>query len=175
MIVSIKNVVPHVNRRLILIVTVGLSWSVPFGDLVAMTITNSARFELDGEDSALEWAALIPRGGHTVHVMQPGDNQPTTYTVTLFHQLKCLDFIRQDFVYMNRTNAGPNIMTSHCVNYLRQTILCRPNLRLESVRNTHLNAGRMQYDAACNDWERVYEETGRNHAAYAAWRNESSI
>ncbi|KZV68537.1 hypothetical protein PENSPDRAFT_512993 [Peniophora sp. CONT] len=149
-----------------------LSFSVPFGDPVAMTITNSARYKMEGEESVREWAGLVPRGGHTVQVALPGDPVPTTYTVTLFHQMKCLDLLREDMMRIVTARAEPSAFTSHCMNYLRQTILCRPNLRLESVKNVRGSAIRT-YDAVCNDWTRVYQEADRNHAAFEAWQNSS--
>lgn len=81
------------------------------------------------------------------------------YTVTLFHQLKCLDIIRHELT--NGIPREPTQLTSHCMNYLRQTILCAVNMRLESIKNP-LGAVERVYDAICKDWEMVYLEAERN-------------
>ncbi|THH21427.1 hypothetical protein EW146_g151 [Bondarzewia mesenterica] len=138
------------------------SFSVEFDDAVAMHIADSVHYELHGEEGAQEWANLLPPGGHVVHV---GDEE---YTVTMFHQLQCLDIIRKE--YIMTTTQPPSTLTVHCMNYLRQTILCQSNLRLESVKSPTGQASRT-YDTACRDWTKVYEEAERNHETNIAGRD----
>ncbi len=63
------------------------------------TIRNTLRFQLITSEGIEEFRHSLPSGGHLVWVLpnveddHPGDPQP--YTVTLFHQLKCLDILRQ--------------------------------------------------------------------------------
>lgn len=85
------------------------------------------------------------------------------YTVTLFHQLKCLDIIRRELT--ESTGGEPTPLATHCMNYLRQTILCAVDMRLESVKHP-LGAVERVYDTTCKDWETVYTEAERNHRAY---------
>jgi hypothetical protein len=56
------------------------------------------------------------------------------------------------------------------MNYLRQTLLCRPNLRLESVEDEFGLSDRNFYGTVCRDWTAVYREAERNQVAYAGWK-----
>ncbi|KAF9464586.1 hypothetical protein BDZ94DRAFT_1256091 [Collybia nuda] len=135
-----------------------LSFVVPFNnEKVAMRVINGVRYGV-GNDASAEWDVILPAGGHCVHV---GDER---YTVTLFHQLKCLQIIREQYMAPATDPILPH--TQHCMNYLRQTLLCRPNLRLESVEDDFGLAER-NYDTICKDWTKVYEEADRNQRAYA--------
>ncbi|KAJ4467626.1 hypothetical protein J3R30DRAFT_3307102 [Lentinula aciculospora] len=57
---------------------------------------NSVHYEVDGFDSDEEFAHLLPQEGHTIHLTS-SMGTITTHTVTLFHQLKCLDIIRREY------------------------------------------------------------------------------
>ncbi|KAJ6547830.1 hypothetical protein DFH09DRAFT_1039874 [Mycena vulgaris] len=134
-----------------------------------MRITSSSHYQLDTEEGAEEYRKLLPSGGHVVHVWEATTGVAKPYTVTLFHQMKCLDILREEY---NDLVPGsiPSLLTHHCMNYLRQTILCRPNMRLESVKNRVGTATR-DYEAVCMDWTRVYEEAERNHRVFLDWNS----
>ena len=123
---------------------------------------SSAHYQYNTTEGAEEYARLLPSGGHTIfldHGQSGGLTHSAVYTVTLFHQLKCLDIIRQQFAAI--TDGSPALV-QHCLNYLRQIILCYPNLRLEPATNAAGNAMR-GYDTVCRDWKVIYEEAERNH------------
>ena len=79
-------------------------------DPVILHFDDSMRYDLNTETGAKEWAALVPEGnayeggegddGHLVWLRPDGEEEgePEAYTVSLFHQLKCLDIIRQEYV-----------------------------------------------------------------------------
>ncbi|KAH7909382.1 hypothetical protein BJ138DRAFT_1115028 [Hygrophoropsis aurantiaca] len=156
-----------------------LSLNVHFGEPVSMRIDQSAHYKPDNSDSSAseEFARLIPPapGGHTVRIPRPGsephkkEGETQTYTVTLFHQLKCLGIIRDNYASSVQLPAGVQEpltgLTRHCMNYLRQSVLCHPDMGLESVVNARGTAER-GYDAVCRDWTRLYEEVERNHGLY---------
>jgi len=149
-----------------------LSFRVPKAAPVAMSITDSVRYQLD-TSGAEDYAKLLPSGGHIVYI-DDDDSQtigPEPYTVTLFHQFRCLDIIRDSINQLSLESTPVSTMTRHCMNYLRQTILCQPNLRLESAKTSGGVAART-YDAVCRDWTPLYEEAERNHQAYLAWSAE---
>lgn len=136
-----------------------------------MRVIDAVRYDIGTEDAAEEWASLLPRGGYLVHIGDPSSSAsgipPKNFTVTLFHQLKCLDIIRQEYVTVPPPQP-PTPLTRHCMNYLRQTVLCRPNLRLESAINDRGIAER-NYETVCHDWTKVYEEADRNQRAFFGW------
>ena len=123
------------------------SLGILFSEPVAMNIAGSPRYNIHSPDAAEEWRRLLPDGGHTVRI----DGE--IYTVTLFHQLKCLDLIREEYAAGHLPPASP--IVRHCMNYLRQTLLCHPNLSLEKGVSP-LASVETRYDVACRDWTQVY-------------------
>lgn len=92
-----------------------------------MSVEETTRYQLDTPDGIAEWASLIPPGGHLMRAWDGTEVQ--TFTVAMFHQLRCLDIIRNDYVRQRRSP-----LLKHCVNYLRQSILCLADNHLEHVR-----------------------------------------
>ncbi|KAF8870909.1 hypothetical protein CPB84DRAFT_827121 [Gymnopilus junonius] len=74
-----------------------LRFDVEAADLVAMTISDTSRYELS-EAGKLDYSRLMPTGGHTVHISTPNESVPRTYTVALFHQLKCLEIYHRNIL-----------------------------------------------------------------------------
>jgi len=73
--------------------------------------------------------------------------------VAMVHQLQCLQVIREE--YATRTTRK---MAEHCLQYLRQSVLCAADTRLESVRFSkppHVVALPGEYE--CRDWTKVME------------------
>ncbi|KAJ7459649.1 hypothetical protein B0H11DRAFT_2199166 [Mycena galericulata] len=149
-----------------------LSFRVALGDEVALRIIlSSQHYGLDDESSDEEWAKVLPVNGHLVHITKNVSDLPNPYTVTLFHQLKCLAINRAQYQLPQTAPIIPR--TRHCMNYLRQTILCGLNLRLESVEKESGLTDRYLYDTVCRDWTKLYDEAERNQLAYEKWKNES--
>jgi len=154
-------------------VEASLSFTVPIRQPVAMTIANSVRYELNTEEGAKDFALLLPSGGHVVHKVSEDDpREVKTYTVTVFHQLKCLDIIRQETILNSSRPLTSSMMTRHCMNYLRQTLLCRPNLGLETSKD---GVGTLwSRNAVCKDWTVLYEAAEKNHRELQKWSDVAS-
>jgi len=160
----------------------GLFFSPPNVEPVALTVFNTVRYSLDTESGGEEFSQLLPTGGHVVYIAdrrvgKDHDDEDfasgvKAYTVTLFHQLKCLDIIRQQLFNDAESNRSA-VMSRHCINYLRQTILCSPNLRLESA--TSPGTVTETYETVCRDWTTLYEEAERNYRTFLVWRNQSIV
>ncbi|KAJ7792082.1 hypothetical protein B0H13DRAFT_2394081 [Mycena leptocephala] len=148
-----------------------LSFSVAFGEEVALRIALTPEHYGVDESADEEWDKLLPSGGHLVYVAEDMAVSPTPYTVTLFHQFKCLSIIRAQYKLPPRTPITPQ--TRHCMNYLRQTILCGLNLRIESVEEVSGLTDRYLYDTVCRDWRNLYEEAERNQLAYMEWKKDT--
>ncbi|PSR72227.1 hypothetical protein PHLCEN_2v11902 [Hermanssonia centrifuga] len=137
-----------------------------------MHISDTVHFQLDTDEGMQEFANLVPPSGHLVYVRSDASSEPQPYAVTLFHQMTCLDVVRQEFTQLPSSPAPQ--LVRHCMNYLRQTVLCRPSLFLESTVNSQALVSRAGYDVVCRDWNAVYEEAERNYAAYVDWSQEIS-
>ncbi|KAF8167188.1 hypothetical protein B0H34DRAFT_779054 [Crassisporium funariophilum] len=133
---------------------------------VLMTFDNPKHFRLDSEDGAAEWAAIAPKNG-VVHLGP--HRQP--YTVSMMHQLKCLDIIRQEMVReTDKDNTGTTELGRHCLNYLRQMVMCRGDLELESFQfASHKNPIDWHGVYECKDWEAVHKEMEKNQEEHERW------
>ncbi|KAF7792948.1 hypothetical protein EIP86_004051 [Pleurotus ostreatoroseus] len=124
--------------------------------LLAGSHTN--RFQLDTVDGVAEWAAMIPGDG----LVYLGEHK-RPFTISMFHQLRCLDIIRADLVRERSGDADlPSALTRHCLNYMRQIVLCRGDTYLESFQYPN-NKDPIDKEALyeCRDWEAVYDEVKR--------------
>ena len=142
---------------------------------------DDASYLIDSEVGAAEWARLVPPRPEDLLVYVKDDTSDPNnasdvrmYSVTLFHQLKCLDVIRRQFMLpqlpstsVEGENRTPPVrpVAQHCVNYLRQTIWCRPSLWMASVISPQGGVSR-SYDVVCRDWEEVYAAAARNRASF---------
>jgi hypothetical protein len=90
-----------------------------------MRLGDSARYQVTTQDGADEWDQLVPTTGATITDDSTGD----IYTVAMFHQLQCLAYLRHGYAIDNSTPP----MGKHCLNYLRQVLLCHAETRLEPV------------------------------------------
>jgi len=128
-------------------------WDIGPIDNVAIWIDNTIRYQLDNSESAEEYSHLLPSTGTTVYVADDSLHDPGLYTVALFHQLKCLDIIREDY-----TTGQSSKMCQHCLNYLRQSLLCLADTRLEPVRAAQPpNVVTLAGDYECKDWTALYK------------------
>ncbi|KAL0575148.1 hypothetical protein V5O48_006825 [Marasmius crinis-equi] len=135
-----------------------LSWSLPRLEHVAMRIIpTSHRYRMGSE----AWKHLLPSGGHVVHVTEP-DGAVSTHTVALFHQLRCLEILQD--AYVNEGSHRTSALAQHCMNYLRQTMLCQMDMRTETQGSIFTYNG---FDQLCYDWETIYAEAEKNFKIYS--------
>ncbi|VDC03528.1 unnamed protein product [Peniophora sp. CBMAI 1063] len=127
---------------------------------VSMYFEDSVRYGLNGSDADAEWAALLPPDGGCVRFGPVG----ATYMPSMFHQLACLDLLRQSYVARESALAGGSpVRVTSCLNYIRQTVYCRRDVRLEPVVDPDgSHAVQPWGPKSCKDWRRVYEEQERS-------------
>ncbi|KAF8902247.1 hypothetical protein CPB84DRAFT_1678951 [Gymnopilus junonius] len=134
---------------------------------VLMTFDNPKHFRLDEPAGIAEWGAQAPGNG-VVHLGP--HRQP--YTVAMIHQLKCLDIIREEMV-RNRSStesSTPSPSTRHCLNYIRQMVMCHGDLELESFQfASHKNPIDWHGVYECKDWEAVYNAVKENQEDHGEW------
>ncbi|KAJ6612712.1 hypothetical protein B0H10DRAFT_2051618 [Mycena sp. CBHHK59/15] len=117
----------------------------------------SARYAMGAES----WHKLLPRCGHVVHVAD-SDGSIRTHTVALFHQLRCLEILHD--AYVDEGSHLNSLLAAHCMNYLRQTILCQMDMRTEVQGSVFTYNG---FDQMCYDWEVIYEAAEKNFDTYS--------
>ncbi|KAL1943600.1 hypothetical protein VTO73DRAFT_4045 [Trametes versicolor] len=134
-------------------------WSVERGE-VLLQHDSWTRYHLD---AAQQWAPLFPEGG----IIHLGPEQ-TPYTVSMMHQLRCLDVLRDQ---LNRPKSERSEQPArHCLNYIRQQLMCRGDLQLDPYQYPHkVRAVHPHAIRKCKDWRAVYEKVEANQMEYAAW------
>lgn len=139
-----------------------LSWEIKFPDPILMEMQNTVNYQLNGSDADAQWSRLIPSGGGIVRL----GLDRTPFMVSTFHQLRCLDIIRMAYVHDSEAGRpNPTALTLHCLNYIRQMILCRGSSRLERVvQPDTLHSVQLRDPQTCRDWRRLYAEAEANGA-----------
>jgi len=143
-----------------------LTFSIPPLRPVRTFIENTAHYQVSEDDA--EWAALIPGDG-VVYIGEGKNAQP--YTISIYHQLRCLDIIRKGIVSLEaNTSSGvpTNSLTPlahHCINYLREMVLCRSDIDTDNI------LGRPKPVVTpdlyqCWDWEAVYTAVKDNQRVH---------
>lgn len=90
----------------------------------------------------------------------------------MFHQMRCLDIIRDvvvDYYLDSSPNARPGKrkLVHHCMNYLRQTVMCRGDLHIETVRapsGPTVTVSAVTH--SCKDWTAVYDAAEENYRGF---------
>lgn len=120
---------------------------------VLLQIDRWTRYTLDSPEP---WKELFPGGG-VVHI----GPERAPYTVSMLHQLRCLDVVREQLTRVRNTrDLEP---TRHCLNYLRQTLMCRSDIHLDAYQYLHkVNALDSHPVRKCRNWTSVYEKVAEN-------------
>ncbi|EJC99622.1 uncharacterized protein FOMMEDRAFT_92757 [Fomitiporia mediterranea MF3/22] len=124
-----------------------------------MIIEDSHHYKLDSEIGEEEWSLMLPPNQGIIYLSR----QDERFTISLFHQIRCLDNIRSALVSAAKQGARPDAVTRHCLNYIRQMILCRADLHLESMADPN---GPVEWmgERTCKDWQTVYAIVAANNS-----------
>lgn len=146
----------------------------PIDGLRPATITpeETVHYKLDTPSGILEWKTSFPRGRGVVY-LRNSTSDPShrvqAYRIALFHQIECLDVIRDQFV---KQRANPSITLApraeYCLNYLKHSVLCHSDSHLEMVRSEYGGRSVLPYTprSDCVDWEAVWRAAEENHRAH---------
>ncbi|KAF8207227.1 hypothetical protein K438DRAFT_1714149 [Mycena galopus ATCC 62051] len=128
---------------------------------VLIPIHDTVRYQLDTEDGAAEWRASAEDG--TIYLGE----QCRPFSISMFHQIRCLDILRKTLVSVQLRNSSyiqdteDRDLPRHCMNYLRQMVFCRSRPYLDPVLGYPQPNAHPDTDQ-CPDWNAVYEEVRRN-------------
>ncbi|KAE9393395.1 hypothetical protein BT96DRAFT_978962 [Gymnopus androsaceus JB14] len=123
-------------------------WDIPSPRKVRMSMEETTHYQLDSPEADAEWKSLYPGEGvvylpvleEDIDYGMSNDHQKALpFTLSMFHQLQCLDIVRKEIVRHHKdTLASPSAVVSsqlahHCINHLRQMALCRSDMYLSPV------------------------------------------
>ncbi|KAI0815992.1 hypothetical protein BC628DRAFT_1406562 [Trametes gibbosa] len=129
--------------------------------VVYQVLEESVHYLPLGEASDAQWLSL-GRPGFGYVRLGPDDR---TFVVSMYHELHCLRMINLAF----SPGAVSLAHVKHCFNYLRQNILCTPDLALEwgDFETKDFDVERTHGVHECKDWAQIYSAVTDN---YEAWQ-----
>ncbi|KAI9060766.1 hypothetical protein FKP32DRAFT_1595089 [Trametes sanguinea] len=136
----------------------------------ALTIEDSVHYH---PNNSAEWASTFPAGSGGFVRLGP---RGRLFGVSMFHQLHCLDKMRRA-VLAPPPSEWESWHTQHCLNYVRQMLLCAANVRLEPVKEVEARAGGKKeakvdglgLEHQCRDWSVLRRAAEEN---YLHWPKE---
>ena len=153
-----------------------LESEIDLGLPVALTLEDSRHFPLSGEDADAEWESIYPSNSAGFVRLGPSKR---FFGLSMYHQIHCLDSLR--YAILGREHPAKRMRKDvphpqHCLNYLRQTILCAADLTLEpEVQPESQDVGEGLFAThICKDWSKVHEFVEFNSEDYEKWHNTSS-
>ena len=120
---------------------------------------------MDTVDGAAEWASLAPGGDGLIYLGE----EHIPYTISSMHQVRCMNIIRESILEdrSDPKTALPSDLARHCLNYLKQMMLCRADSYLEVFQYNN-SAGPIDLFSTyvCRDWGTVHEAVKANQREY---------
>lgn len=121
----------------------------------------------------VDWSDIIPES--TGFIKLGGEY----YLVTLYHQLHCIQSFRQNLQEYTlgtwKANSSSRIHLEHCIEYIRQSVLCNADITLEPNRLARTPDGVIVHASSgygvthkCRDWKEVKRQVEEN---YNLWRD----
>ncbi|KAJ7457319.1 hypothetical protein FB451DRAFT_1274572 [Mycena latifolia] len=133
-------------------------WPVSSSDSVLLTAEETRWYPLHGPFAQELWATSSSKGFGYVR-LGPAHR---AFAVAMFHQLHCVRLMRG--ALDRRYDDVARGHMHHCLNYIRQMILCDPDLTLEppDVLDRDFEVQRTSAIHVCNDWSVMYADAAKN-------------
>jgi hypothetical protein len=132
---------------------------------------DTVHYALDTPLGRAEWRARLPAGDGLLRLGPSG----RVFTLGLFHELRCLDTIRfaLDDIFSHPERATPDEdsqppLVKHCMDYLRQMVLCHADLTLLNIKSVLGQAHSQTSDIThtCKDFSAVFAAAEENYNMY---------
>ncbi|KAJ7589608.1 hypothetical protein C8J56DRAFT_1004308 [Mycena floridula] len=136
---------------------------------VMMTVEESRHYSIHGPDALEEWASNSAVGFGYARL----GPEHRAFAIAMFHEMHCLHVLR--FNLAKKTDHKLSLHVHHCLNYLRQFILCSPNLTLEppDVLTRDFEKERVGATHVCPNWAVMYDEMAQNWRRWELVRNQT--
>ena len=128
---------------------------------VAFAFDSGLRYDLNASHA---WGALVPGDG----LVYLGSHREP-FMVSMFHQLRCLDVMRDQLMKpLAQRDEQP---ARHCMNYIREMILCRGDTNLDPYQYpSNIHPVEPHPVRRCLDWNAVYRAVEDSQREYRAWK-----
>lgn len=126
------------------------------GHVLMRTSDITARYNSTTPEALEEWMTIFPAGagGYRLHALNSSESNRAVF-VAMYHEMHCVQTLANALV-RNHKEEWPHL--HHCLNYLRQIILCRPDLTLEPGKfDDDIFVGTSMGSVhVCRDWRIPY-------------------
>ena len=145
---------------------------------VALTLHETLRYGVNVSDVSgdTDWEAMLHLAGGNGRAWLPVDapNNKMLFVVSYFHQWHCLRALQRALVAPHKTDsvAGTPMHVEHCLNYLRQTMLCGAAGTLEAgdfMERDTMRPGVVRGELVCEDWEPLVATMQRGFDEFVQW------
>ncbi|KAJ7510318.1 hypothetical protein B0H11DRAFT_1958504 [Mycena galericulata] len=135
------------------------AWPIPMSGPVLMPLENTVRYGIEGPDAEREWDAMTPGNG----MIYLGEKKQP-FSISLFHQLRCISLLRQEMLSAQKTNQTKpdSELNQHCLNYMRQMLFCAADTVLDTVLGPISHPLVVPEFFYCKDWQLVYDAVEKN-------------
>lgn len=140
-------------------------------EYTSLTYQESIRFGYNATDKteAGIWRSLTnqPGGFGRAHLGE----QRRSFLFTFYHQFHCISQFHR--ALQNRTDEIATLEhVDHCLQYLRQTLLCSATDTLEKgdFMKRNFDADPFGSETACVNWETIFGEIDRSWRDFTQWR-----
>ncbi|EPQ51896.1 hypothetical protein GLOTRDRAFT_48170 [Gloeophyllum trabeum ATCC 11539] len=136
-----------------------------------MGLDETVHFAIDGSDPSAEaaWRTTIWYPPGLGRVRLGPDHR--IFVLGWYHELHCLHALKFAAAHPEREEAKDDEHLHHCLNYLRQALLCEASGTLE--KGDFLDRDfehQPQGDIViCRDWERLFEVHAQNLREWVEW------
>ncbi|KAI0056925.1 hypothetical protein BV25DRAFT_1831694 [Artomyces pyxidatus] len=149
-------------------------FELPFelGPPVELAVEESVHYSFTEEGSTDEWLHHSPHGFGVVRL---GPSNRTFY-VSMFHQVHCLKYFRSEITRRGGQEFEEG-HTHHCLNVLRESILCHADLTLEpgDFATRAFTFERQGAIHTCRNWNVVYDYVTRGWIGWYKYAIESNM
>ncbi|KAF9001378.1 hypothetical protein BDZ89DRAFT_1121461 [Hymenopellis radicata] len=141
-------------------------------DEVLLTVEESVRYPVAGTASDADWFSLQLGTISAGYVRLSSEER--VFVVNMFHELHCLRLLNLAFDPVKVVAEGH---IQHCLNYLRQMSMCKPDLTLERIgwEERDFEVERAGATHVCRDWSIVCAAVEENYARWNASKTSSAI
>lgn len=140
-----------------------------------MVIEESVHYSIVAHESPQEWLSFTAFIGDGAVRLGPAHR---LFAVSMIHQLHCLRSIR-DSMAQSWTDMDNNSRNHahHCLNYLRDRMLCQADTTLEPGDFAIQNFSRRRSGAThtCTDWKPAFDYVWDNWLEWNAFQQEHGI
>ncbi|KAL0961077.1 hypothetical protein HGRIS_006060 [Hohenbuehelia grisea] len=122
-----------------------------------MRVEETVHYDQRTTSGQKEWPYTRPQGSGNVRL----GSGHQLYIASAFHQMHCIELFSAALIGDKEVTRGH---LQHCLNYMREVALCRPDLTLEPGDFTERNftTDRVGATHICRDWEAEYEAVASN-------------